>query len=484
MYIGIDIGTSSVKTLLMDSLGEVIRTSSREYPLIFVKDGWIEQHPSDWYEKTIESLKELIIGYENRVKAISFSGQMHGLVVLDENDKIIRPAMLWCDQRTEKECEYLNNVIGKEKLINLTGNIALTGFTLPKILWMKNNEPHAFNKISKIMLPKDYVAYKLSGNFATDVSDASGTLMLDVKNRKWSYEMLKIAGIDESKLPKVYESYESVGTLSKKISDELGLNGDVKIVIGGGDQAIGAVGLGVVSEENLSVSLGTSGVVFSNSDEYTFDNEARVHSFCNSASKYHQMGVILSAASCLKWWVENINKTHDYKALMEEACKSENESIYFMPYLVGERTPHNDSNIRGSFVGLSAMDKRGDMTKAVLEGVSFALRDSYEILKEMKVKGNVIRLSGGGAKNKLWREIISNVFNLKVEIVNSIEGPAFGASIIAAVGDKKYDNVKIACDSLIKVTEEIFPNEEKVKIYNEKYKKFRKLYPMMCEFYK
>ncbi|MDP0492696.1 MAG: xylulokinase [Fusobacterium sp. JB021] len=484
MYIGIDIGTSSVKTLLMDSLGEVVRTSSREYPLVFVKDGWIEQHPSDWYEKTIESLKELVVGYENKIKAISFSGQMHGLVVLDENDEVIRPAMLWCDQRTEKECEYLNNDIGKKKLISLTGNIALTGFTLPKILWMKNNELDKFNKISKIMLPKDYIAYKLSGNFATDVSDASGTLMLDVKNRKWSCEMLKIAGIDESKLPKVYESYESIGTLTKKISDELGLNENIKIVIGGGDQAIGAVGLGVVSEENLSVSLGTSGVVFSNSDEYTFDDEARVHSFCNSASKYHQMGVILSAASCLKWWVENINKTDDYKVLMEEASKSENESIYFMPYLVGERTPHNDSNIRGSFVGLSAIDTRGDMTKAVLEGVSFALRDSYEILKEMKVKGNVIRLSGGGAKNKLWREIISNVFNLKVEILNSIEGPAFGASIIAAVGDEKYDNVKMACDSLIKVTEEIFPNEEKSKKYNEKYNKFKQLYPMMCEFYK
>ena len=484
MYVGIDVGTSSVKTLLMDSSGYVVRTSSREYPIIFVKEGWLEQNPRDWYDETIEALKKLVAGYENEIKAISFSGQMHGLVVLDERDEVIRPAILWCDQRTERECEYLNNDIGREKLIELTGNIALTGFTLPKILWMKNNEPDKFKRISKIMLPKDYIAYKMSGTFATDVSDASGTLLLDVKNRKWSQKMLEIAGIDESKLPKVYESHQEIGRITNEVSEILGLSEDVKIIIGGGDQAMGAVGLGVVNEKNLSVSLGTSGVVFSNSDDYTFDSEARVHSFCNAASKYHQMGVILSAASCLKWWVENINKTYDYNALMKEAEGSDNENIYFMPYLVGERTPHNDSNVRGAFLGLGAMDDRGDMTKAVLEGVAFALRDSYEILKDMKVKGNVIRLSGGGAKNKLWREIISHVFNLKVEILNSIEGPAFGASIIAAVGDKRYENVEEACDALIKVTEEIFPDEKEVEKYDAKYSKFRELYPMICGFYK
>lgn len=483
MYIGIDLGTSSVKLLLMQKNGDVIRTVSKDYPLIFVKETWIEQEPEAWFSSVFNGLKEIVKGYENKISAISFSGQMHGLVILDKEDKVIRPAILWCDQRTEKECIYLNEKIGKEFLLKNTGNIALTGFTLPKILWIKENEPENFLKISKVMLPKDYIAYKLSGIFATDVSDASGMLVLDVKNRKWSSEMIKISGLKEENFAKVYESYESIGYIKKEIAKELSLNEDVKIVIGGGDQAVGAVGMGVVNDDYISVALGTSGVVFANSSNYVHDKDGRLHSFCHASGKYHQMGVILSAASCLKWWVEEINKTSDYKMLIEEAKNSEAKDLYFLPYLVGERTPHNDVNVRGSFIGLNINHKRGDLTKAVLEGVAFALRDSYEILKEMNINSKVIRLSGGGARNILWQEIICNVLGLEVETVNSLEGPAFGAAILASVGDKTFINIDEACKKIIKPLNKIYPNEKEVEKYNKKYNNFKKLYPMLKEFY-
>lgn len=483
MYIGIDLGTSSVKLLLMEKNGNVIKTISKDYPLNFVKETWIEQDPEYWFNSVYDGLKEIIIGYEKSILALSFSGQMHGLVMLDNEDKIIRPAILWCDQRTEKECVYLNEKIGKENLLKNTGNIALTGFTLPKILWIKENEPENFSKISKVMLPKDYIAYKLSGIFATDVSDASGMLILDVKNRKWSAKMIEISGLKEENFAKVYESYEKIGNIKKEFSEKLGLNENVKIIIGGGDQAIGAIGVGVVNDDYISVALGTSGVVFANNSEYIHDKKGRLHSFCHASGRYHQMGVILSAASCLKWWIEEINKTSDYETIIKEAEKSEAQNLYFLPYLVGERTPHNDINIRGSFIGLNINHNRGDLTKAVLEGVAFALRDSYEILKEMNIKSKTIRLSGGGAKNILWREIICNIFNLKTEVVNSLEGPAFGAAIMASVGDGAYKDIDEACSVIIKPLEKLYPNDELVRGYNKKYDQFKKLYPILKEFY-
>lgn len=483
MYIGIDLGTSSTKLLLMDRKGKVVKTVSRDYPLSFIKETWIEQKPEDWFNAVIDGLKEIVKGNEKELSAISFSGQMHGLVLLDEKDEVIRPAILWCDQRTEKECEYLNKKIGKEFLLKNTGNVALTGFTLPKILWVRENEPDKFEKIAKVMLPKDFIAYKLSGVFATDVSDASGTLFLDVSRRKWSDEMIKISGLRKENFPKVYESYEKVGTIKKDIAKILGLNENVKIVIGGGDQAVGAVGVGVVNDDYLSVALGTSGVVFANNSNYVHDKEGRLHCFCHASGKYHQMGVILSAASCLKWWVEEINKTDDYEMILKEAENSQPSDLYFLPYLVGERTPHNDVNVRGAFIGLNLNHKREDMTRAVLEGVAFALRDSYEILKEMGISGKKVRLSGGGARNILWRQIISDILGLEVETVNSLEGPAFGAAIIAAVGDGAYKDIDEACSSIIKSSDAVYPDEKMVEVYNIKYKKFKILYPMLKEFY-
>lgn len=483
MYIGIDLGTSSAKLLLMDKNGLVVNTVSKNYPLSFIKETWIEQEPEEWFNSIYNGLKEIIKGYENCISAISFSGQMHGLVILNSEDKVIRPAILWCDQRTEKECSYLNEEIGVSKLLENTGNIALTGFTLPKILWIKENEPKNFSEISKVMLPKDYIVYKLSGVFATDFSDASGMLLLDVKNRKWSREMIEISGLKEENFPQIYESYEEIGCIKKEFAEELKLNRNIKIIIGGADQAIGAVGVGAVNSDYISVALGTSGVVLANNSEYIYDKKGRLHSFCHANGKYYQMGVILSAASSLKWWVEEINKTSDYEMLMKEAEESKAKDLYFLPYLVGERTPHNDINVRGAFIGFNINHQRGDMTKAVLEGVAFALRDSYEILKEINIKSKIIRLSGGGARNVIWREIICNVFNLETEIVNSLEGPAFGAAIVASVGDGAYRNINEACTVIIKPLQKIQPNNELVKNYNEKYDKFKKLYPRLKEFY-
>ena len=480
MYIGIDLGTSAVKLLLMSSEGKVIRTVSKEYPLLFPKENWIEQNPDDWIEKTFEAFSEFTKEELSAVKAISFSGQMHGSVFLDIEDKVIRPALLWCDQRTVEECKNLNEKFGL-KLIELTGNIAITGFTAPKILWLKNNEPENFKKINKIMLPKDYLAFKLSGVYSTDVSDASGTLLLDVKNRKWCQELLETLNITEAQLPKLFESYECIGTIKKEIAEKYGFNKNVKIIAGGGDQATGAVGVGVVKDGVLSVALGTSGVVFANSSSYKVDNEARLHSFCHANGGYHQMGVMLSAAGALKWWIEGINKSKDYTQFVEEeAGKSKyDEKLLFLPYLTGERTPYNDPDARGAFVGLNIQHERADMTRSVLEGITFGLKDSLELIKAAGVYTDVARVSGGGAKSNFWKQMIADIFNLKVETINSTEGPAFGAAILAAVGDGYFSSVDEACEKLIQVIDTKYPNSRNIDFYEKKYQKFKKLYPLL-----
>lgn len=480
MYIGIDLGTSAVKLLLMNPEGKVLKTVSKEYPLLFPKENWIEQNPDDWVEKTFEAFLEFTSEELSLVRAISFSGQMHGSVFLDDEDKVIRPALLWCDQRTVEECKNLNEKFGL-KLVELTGNIAITGFTAPKILWLKNNEPENFKKINKIMLPKDYLAFKLSGVYSTDVSDASGTLLLDVKNRKWCQEILEELGITEKQLPKLFESYECIGKIKKNIAQKYGFNEEVKIIAGGGDQATGAIGVGVVKDGVLSVALGTSGVVFANSSSYKVDNEARLHSFCHANGGYHQMGVMLSAAGALKWWIEGINKSKDYTQFVEEeAGKSKyDEKLLFLPYLTGERTPYNDPDARGAFVGLNIQHERADMTRSVLEGITFGLKDSLELIKAAGVYTDVARVSGGGAKSNFWKQMIADIFNLKVETINSTEGPAFGAAILAAVGDGYFSSVDEACEKLIQVIDTKYPNSRNIDFYEKKYQKFKKLYPLL-----
>jgi xylulokinase len=478
-FIGIDIGTSSVKIIAIDESGKIIKSVTKKYPIYYPKALWTEQNPEDWLSQTLTGLKELLKDIEgDKVQAISMSGQMHGMVILDEEDKVIRPALLWNDQRTEKEALFLNSEIGMDKLSSWTGNIAITGFTAPKLLWLKENEPDNFSRIKKIMLPKDYIGYNLSGVFATDMSDASGTLLLDVENRKWSDEMLDVVGISISQLPKLYESYEVVGNIKKELAKELRLNDNVKIIAGGGDQAVAAVGGGVVGETGSSVSLGTSGVVFANSRKFVVDERNRLHSFCNANGQYHVMGVTLAAAASLKWWIEDINESKDYNGLIDVAKNSDiNNEVFFTPYLMGERTPHNDSNAKATFTGMTMTTKKNDMTRAILEGVGFSLRDIFEIMKDMDIKITEITINGGGARNQFWCEIISDILNVNVKKVNSDDGPAYGAAILATVGHGLFNSVDEACNSFIETTNIIYPKAENVEIYNKKYKKYKKIYP-------
>lgn len=482
-YIGIDIGTSSVKTILIDENGNTIKSISKEYPIDYPRTLWAEQNPKDWWNGTKLALVELLQDIDGeKVRAMSLSGQMHGLVILDKDDQVIRPAILWNDGRTEEECRFLNEEIGREKISSYTGNMAITGFTAPKLLWLKKNEGWNFEKIEKIMLPKDYLAYKLSGIFATDFSDASGTLYLDVENKKWSEEMLEIIGIKEEQLPRLYNSYGVIGNIKEELAKELGLNNNVKIVIGGGDQAVAAVGGGIVGDNVCSVSLGTSGVVFANLDKFRVDNENRLHSFCNANGKFHVMGVTLAAAASLKWWIEGINSSKDYELLIREAEESSIEKeVYFLPYLMGERTPHNDPFAKSIFMGMNMTTKRGDMTRAVLEGVAFSLRDTFEIMKDMDINISEIIINGGGARNEFWCQIIADVLDANVKKVNSNEGPAYGAAILAAVGDGLFHTVNDACRSFIKTTKIIYPNKENIERYNEKYRVYRSIYPKIKE---
>lgn len=488
-FLGIDLGTSSVKIVIMNDAGKITASLSKDYDVSYPKVGWAEQNPEDWWNATIEGIKELIksSGIDGAdIKGIGFSGQMHGLVILDKEGRVIRPAILWCDQRTQEECDYLNKVIGQDKISLYTGNKALTGFTAPKILWVEKHEKENFDKIAHILLPKDYIRYKLTGVFATDVSDASGMLMLDVKNRKWSKEMLDILDVKEEVLPKVYESWQVTGYVTKEVSEYAGLTEECAVVSGAGDQAAGAVGTGIVESGILSVALGTSGVVFASIDNYEVDDENRLHSFCHSNGKWHQMGVMLSAASCLKWWVEDINKDSDgdvFEKLLKEAQGSPvgSNGVVFLPYLMGERTPYSDPYAKGVFFGLNITTNRSDMTRAVLEGVCFGLRDSLEILKSLKVPVEAVRISGGGAKSPLWRQILADVFGVKVQVISSKEGPALGAAILAAVGCGLYKNVDEACKNLIKVTASVDPIAENIEKYNKVYNIYNGLYPILKE---
>ena len=483
-YIGIDLGTSAVKLLLMDSSGKICNIVSREYPLYFPHPGWSEQNPEDWHEQTIIGLKELIKDIDkSKVAGISFGGQMHGLVILDENDDVIRPAILWNDGRTKQECDYLNEVIGKETLSKYTANISFTGFTAPKILWIKNKEPQNFGKINKIMLPKDYIAYKLSGVHCTDVSDASGMLVFDVKNRCWSKEMIDICGIREEQLAKVYESYEVVGNVTDEIAKELEIPNTVKVVAGAGDNAAAAIGTGTVGDGRCNISLGTSGTIFISSKKFGVDSNNALHSFDHADGNYHLMGCMLSAASCNKWWSEEILDTKDYVKEQGSITKLGENNVYFLPYLMGERSPHNNPNARGTFIGMSMDTTRSDMTQAVLEGVAFALRDSLEVAKSLGINIERTKICGGGAKSPLWKKIIANVLNLKVDVIESEEGPALGGAILAAVACKEFESIEDAVSKLVKVKETIEPDDELVEKYEERYNKFKKIYPTVKDLY-
>ena len=480
LYIGIDLGTSAMKLLLMDGTGQIKNVVSKDYPLEFPQPGWSQQKPEDWRKALLEGIPELLKGFDGAdVAGIGAGGQMHGLVVLDKDDHVIRPAILWNDGRTAKQVDYLNEIVGKEKLSALTANIAFAGFTAPKILWMKENEPENFGKIAKIMLPKDYINYILTGVHACDYSDASGMLLLDVEHKCWSGEMLEICGVLESQMPRLFESYECIGTVKPEIASALGISAAAKVVAGAGDNAAAAVGTGVVGEGGCNISLGTSGTVFISSEKFGVDDSNGLHAFAHADGGWHLMGCMLSAASCNKWLLEEILGTSDHgaeQAAIKEEKLGENH-VFFLPYLMGERSPINDTNARGTFIGITMDTTRADMVQAVLEGVAFAIRDSVEVARNLGITINTSKICGGGAKSPLWKRMIAAIMNLELEVPVSEQGPGMGGAMLAMVACGEYDSVKACCENLCSVASTVKPEPELVAKYEVRYQQFKKIYP-------
>ncbi len=486
-YIGADLGTSALKLLLVSSNGEIAKTITKDYPVSYPHPAWSEQNPEHWWNAFKDGIKELITDVSpESVKGIGFGGQMHGLVALDEKDNVIRPAILWNDGRTHKETEHLNTVVGKDKLSQYTANIAFAGFTAPKLLWMKANEPDNFKKISKIMLPKDYLNYKLTGVHATDYSDASGFLLLDVKNRCWSEKMLDICAIKKEQMPELFESYEVIGTLLPDIAKQLGLGKETKVVAGAGDNAAAAVGTGTVSDGKCNISLGTSGTIFISSDKFSVDKFNALHSFCHADGGYHLMGCILSAASCNKWLCEDILKTDDYASEQINITddKLGSNHIYFLPYLMGERSPINDTDARGTFTGIRMDTKRENMVQAVLEGVAFAIRDCLEVAKASGIDIRESTLCGGGAKSPLWQKIFANVLNIPINIPQTEQGPGYGGAMLSMVGTGEFNDVKSCADTFVKIKKTIYPVKNIAERYEKQYEKYKKIYPSMKNIFK
>ncbi len=486
-FIGADLGTSAFKLLLVDIVGNIAKEVSREYPVHFPKPGWSEQAPEDWWKAFTSGISELVQGVNtDTICGIGIAGQMHGLVALDKSDNVIRPAILWNDGRTQKETEYLNSIIGKNFLSDNTANIAFAGFTAPKLLWIKNNEPENFDKICKIMLPKDYINYRLTNVHCTDYSDASGMLLLDVKNKFWSQKMLEVCGISEKQMPRLFESYEVVGKILPNVAKELGLNDNVKVVAGAGDNAAAAIGTGTVVDGKCNISLGTSGTIFISADKFSLDENNALHSFCHANGDYHLMGCILSAASCNKWFCEDILGTSDYekeqKIITDD--KLGNNDVFYLPYLMGERSPINDTDARGTFTGLRMDTTRTDMLQAVLEGVAFAIRDCLEIAKKTGIHIDSSTLCGGGAKSLLWQKIICNVLNIEIALPKTEQGPGFGGALLAMVGCKEFVNVKVCADTFVETKNIITPTPEIVERYEKQYAKYKEIYPSMKDLFK
>jgi xylulokinase len=480
-FLGIDIGTSGSRAVVIDENGKVVASANAAHEDFASPEiGWAEQDPTDWWRACKEVIGQVLQTVPaEEIGAISFSGQMHGSVFLDEADQVIRPALLWCDQRTEKQCAGITEKIGKERLIQLVCNPAVTGFTFPKMLWLRENEPHHWEKVRTVLLPKDYIRLRLSGDKASDVADSSGTLLFDVQNRRWSNEMLSAFEIDENILPEVFESIEVTGRVSQSGADETGLKAGTLIIAGAGDNAAGAIGMGIVESGKVSATIGTSGVIFAVSDAPRLDLKGRIHTLCHAIpDRWHNTGVTLAAGLSLKWFRENFGDGKGYDELVADAEKipSGSEGAIWLPYLMGERAPHLDSNARAAFVGITASHTKAHFTRAVMEGVAFSLRDSLEIFKEIGVEISSIRLSGGGAKSTLWQQIQADVYGHPVELIEADEGAAFGAAILAGVGANHWKTVAEACEHSIRVTKTVEPNLESVKRLNHLYESYQSLY--------
>ena len=482
LFIGIDLGTSAVKLLLVDETGAIVRETSREYPLIFPHPGWSEQEPSAWWNAVRDALPELLEGVDRtKIAGIGSGGQMHGLVILDGEDNVIRPAILWNDGRTQEEVDYLNEEIGRKRLSELTANIAFAGFTAPKILWIQKHEPEHFARIAKIMLPKDYINYCLTGVHSCDYSDASGMLLLDVAKKRWSQEMLSLCGITEAQMPALFESWEVTGTLRPEIAAEFGLPLDVKVVAGAGDNAAAAVGTGIVGEGGCNISLGTSGTIFISSERFGVDPNNALHAFAHADGGWHLMGCMLSAGSCNKWFVEEILKGNDFRA--EEGVITDEDlgrnHVFFLPYLMGERSPINDVNARATFTGRTMDTRRQDLVQAVLEGVAFAIRDSFEVARSLGLDIPRSRVCGGGSKSPLWRKIFANVLGIPLDTVKTEQGPGYGGAMLAMVGCGVFSSVKEAAEALVEVGGTTEPDPVLTARYEEQYRKFSRIYPAL-----
>ena len=480
LYIGIDLGTSAVKLLLVDGEGRIQNVVSREYPLSFPQPGWSEQDPADWMKQTAEGIRELTADCDkSQIAGIGCGGQMHGLVALDKDDQVLRPAILWNDGRTAEEVNYLNETVGRDKLSQYTANIAFAGFTAPKLLWMRKHERPLFERIDKVMLPKDYINYMLTGVHCTDVSDASGMLLFDVANKRWSPEMLELCGLRESQMAKIFESSEAVGTLKPDMAKALGLPETAVVCAGAGDNAAAAVGTGTVGNGGCNISLGTSGTIFISSKTFGVDPHNALHSFAHADGGYHLMGCMLSAASCNKWWMEDILKAPDYAGEQAEIApeKLGRNHVFFLPYLMGERSPINDTNARGAFLGMTMDTTRADLLQAVLEGVAFAIRDSFEVARSLGVEIPRSNICGGGSKSGLWRTIMANVLGIPLDIVATEQGPGYGGAMLAMVAAGRFPSVQAAADALVHVADTVEPNPELTALYEARYRQFQKIYP-------
>lgn len=484
-FIGIDSSTTATKSLLINEAGEIVGTSSSEYSYETPKPLWSEQDPNLWWKAAIESIRNVISQNSidpKLVKGIGLTGQMHGLVILDENGDVLRPAILWNDQRTQDQCDRIRQIVGKTEFIKTTGNDALAGFTAPKILWVADNEPEIYKNIRHVLLPKDYVRYKLTGKYALDRAGGSGTVLFDLAKRDWSEDTLKILGLDQEWFPKTYEGTEITGGLSKESADLLGLVEGTPVFAGGGDQAAAAVGTGAVREGIVSISLGTSGVVFASTDFPIIEPDGRLHAFCHALpGKWHLMGVMLSAAGSLRWFRDTFRGEADFDEIASAVknVPAGSEGLLFLPYLTGERTPYPDPLARGAFIGISVRHGFNHFTRAVMEGVAFGLRDSFELMKSIGLsKFNQARVTGGGVRSSIWRQIIADVLNIEIVTVNSKEGAAYGAALLASSGFGAFSSVEHACDQTIKISETTQPGPDH-DLYENYYLEYRQLYPAL-----
>ena len=485
-YIGIDLGTSAVKLLLVAEDGQICNSVTKEYPLEFPQPGWSQQNPEDWRKAVLEGIPQLLEGFDgSQVAGIGCGGQMHGLVVLDDQDQVIRPAILWNDGRTARQVDYLNEEIGRQTLSQLTANIAFAGFTAPKILWMRENEPENFARIAKIMLPKDYINYVLTGVHSCDYSDASGMLLLDVQNKCWSQRMLEICGITKEQMPQLFESYQCIGTVTPEMARQLGIPQTTKVVAGAGDNAAAAVGTGVVGNGGCNISLGTSGTIFISSDTFSVDPNNALHAFAHADGGWHLMGCMLSAASCNKWLCDEILKTTDYAKEQQDITpeKLGENHVFFLPYLMGERSPINDTNARGTFIGMTMDTTRTDLVQAVLEGVAFAIRDSFEVARSLGIAIPTTKICGGGSKSPLWKTIFANVLGIPLEIVKTEQGPGYGGAMLAMVGCGQFESVQAAADALVSVASTVEPDPALTAAYEKRYQQFRKIYPAVKQLF-